>query len=113
MLDINYFSGLDVEYHDAGEREIRAVVMYVNATKLYVDAAHETEAIYADVVYLCKKGFLRIFDTDTYYAVASFKDTADTSIVVTYGTGSTPKTVTVSVAAAASLSAEPEMGLEA
>ena len=41
MFEHNVFSGLDVVYHDAGEREIRAVNLYVNASKLYTDAAHQ------------------------------------------------------------------------
>lgn len=90
MFEHNVFSGLDVVYHDAGEREIRAVNLYVNATKLYTDAKHQNEVSHDLALELCEKGFARIFDTDTFYAVASFKDASGT---LTIGYGS--KTVTV------------------
>lgn len=97
---IETYAGLDVVYHDAGEREVRAVNLYANTSKLYVDAAHATEISHDLALDLCVKGFARIFDTDTFYAVASYKD-ADGTLTVTYGTGSTPKTATVAAAAAA------------
>ena len=90
MFDHNVFSGLDVVYHDAGEREIRAVNLYVNASKLYIDEAHENQVSHDVALELCEKGFARIFDTDTFYNVASFKDAAGT---LTIGYGS--KTVAV------------------
>lgn len=90
MLDINVFSGLDAVYHDAGEREIRAVVLYAKTNKLYTDAAGETEVTHDLAFELCEKGFLRVFDTDTYYAVTAYKETAGT-LTVTYG----EKTATV------------------
>ena len=90
MFEHNVFSGLDVVYHDAGEREIRAVNLYVNASKLYTDAAHQNVVDHDLALELCEKGFARIFDTDTFYAVASFKDVSGT---LTVGYGS--KTVTV------------------
>lgn len=103
------YAGLDVKYHDFGEREVRAVVLYANTSKLYVDAAHATEVTHDVALDLCEKGFLRIFDTDTFYAVAAYKD-ADGTLTVTYGTGSAPKTATVAAAAAAAsvLLTEPE-----
>lgn len=79
-------------YNDAGEREIRAVVLYANANKLYIDAEHETEVSHDEALDLCKKGFLRVFDTDTFYAVTSFKDASGT---LTVGYGSKTATVTV------------------
>lgn len=88
MLDINVFSGLDVVYHDAGEREICAVNVYANASKLYTDAEHEHEITHDLAFELCEKGFLRIFDTDTFYAVTSFKDAAGT-LTVGYGASKT------------------------
>lgn len=81
-------------YNDAGEREIRAVVLYAKTSKLYSDSAGKNEVDHDSVLDLCVKGVLRIYDTDTYYAVASFKD-ASGSLTITYGTGSSPKTVTV------------------
>lgn len=90
MFDHNVFSGLDVVYHDMGEREIRAVNLFVNASKLYTDEAHENQIGHDLALELCEKGFARIFDTDTFYNVASFKDASGT---LTIGYGS--KTVTV------------------
>lgn len=75
-------------YHDAGEREIRAVVLYANTSKLYIDAEHETEVTHDEALDLCKKGFLRVFDTDTFYAVTSFKDASGT-LTVGYGSSKT------------------------
>lgn len=94
MLDINAFSGLDVVYHDAGEREIRFVTVYAKTSKLYTDSTTKTEITHDLALELCEKGFMRIFDTDTFYAVASYKDASGT-LTVTYGTGSSPKTATV------------------
>lgn len=78
----------DTVYHDAGEREIRAVVLYANANKLYVDSKHTTEVGHDDAFDLCKKGFLRVFDTDTFYAVTSFKEVEGT-LTVGYGDSKT------------------------
>lgn len=41
MLELNAFSDLEAVYHDAGEREIRTIVLYGHTdTYLYKDAAH-------------------------------------------------------------------------
>ena len=90
MLEHNVFSGLDVVYHDAGEREIRGVNLYVNASKLYTDETHKNQIGHDLALELCEKGFARIFDTDTFYNVASFKEASGT---LTIGYGS--KTVAV------------------
>lgn len=82
-------------FNDAGEREIRAVVLYANTSKLYVDAKHTEEIDHDTALDLCQKGFLRVFDTDTFYAVTSFKD-ADGTLTVGYGAS---KTATVTGAA--------------
>lgn len=79
---------LNTVYHDAGEREIRAVVLYANTSKLYVDAEHTEEIDHDTAFDLCQKGFLRVFDTDTFYAVTSFKD-ADGTLTVGYGASQT------------------------
>lgn len=100
----DYAAGFDVVYHDAGEREIRAVVLYANASKLYVDAKHTVEIGHDEALDLCKKGFLRVFDTDTFYAVTSFKDSDGT---LTVGYNST--TATVTNAKAAMFSEEPDL----
>ena len=94
MLDINAFSGLDVVYDDAGEREIRFVTVYAKTSKLYIDSTTKTEITHDLALELCEKGFMRVYDTDTFYVVASYKDSAGT-LTVTYGAGSSPKTATV------------------
>lgn len=91
MLDINAYSGLTFTYCDAGEREIRFVTLYANASKLYTDAKHTTEITHDVALELCEKGFIRIFDTDTFYSVTSFKDSDGT---LTVGYNSTTATVT-------------------
>lgn len=91
MIDFK-FNGFDVVYNDAGEREARAVVLYANSSKLYVDAKHATEVDYNDAVTLCEKGLLRVFDTDTFYTPTSFK-IASGALTVGYGAS---KTATVS-----------------
>ena len=91
MLDTNAFSGLDVVFHDAGEREIRAINLLVNATKLYTGATHKNQVSHDVALELCEKGFARIFDTDTFYTVTSFKDVTGT-LTIGYGAS---KTVTV------------------
>ena len=88
MIEHNAFSGLDVVYHDAGEREIRAIVVYANASKLYTDAEHENEIAHDLALELCEKGFLRVFDTDTFYAPTSFKEASGT-LTVGYGASKT------------------------
>lgn len=84
---------MTVIYNDAGEREIRAVILYANASKLYVDAAHKTEVTHDVAFDLCEKGILRVFDTDTFYAVTSYKDT-DGTLTVGYGASQTATVTT-------------------
>lgn len=88
MLNANAFAGLDVVYHEAGEREIRAVVVYAKTNKLYTDSTTKTEIAYDVALELCEKGFMRVFDTDTFYAVTSFKDASGT-LTVGYGASKT------------------------
>lgn len=82
------YAGLDVKYHDFGEREVRAVVVYVKTNKLYVDSTTKTEITHDVALDLCEKGFMRVFDTDTFYAVTSFKDASGT-LTVSYGASKT------------------------
>lgn len=88
MLNANAFAGLDVVYHEAGEREIRAVVVYAKTSKLYIDSTTKTEITHDVALELCEKGFMRIFDTDTFYTVTSFKDASGT-LTVGYGASKT------------------------
>lgn len=93
----DYAAGYDVVYHDAGEREIRAVILYANTSKLYVDSKHTTEVTPEVAFDLCVKGFALVFETDTFYPVTSFKE-SDGTVTVGYGAS---QTATVSAAAAA------------
>lgn len=103
----DYYQDYEVVYHDAGEREIRAVILYANASKLYLDKEHTVEVTAEAALDLCKKGYLRVFDTDTYYAVTSFKELEGT---VTVGYNATTATVSPAVAAAASTEPEEMLG---
>lgn len=78
-------------YNDFNEREIRARVFYVNASKLYEDDTHKVAATHDDVLDACRKGTAQIFETDTFYTPTSFKDAGGTLTV-----GYNSKTVTVS-----------------
>lgn len=88
MLNANAFAGLNVVYHEAGEREIRAVVVYAKTSKLYTDSTTKTEIAHDVALELCEKGFMRVFDTDTFYTVTSFKDASGT-LTVGYGASKT------------------------
>lgn len=78
----------DAVWGDANDKYLLAVTLYVNATKLYYDSAHAHEVDYDTAMDLCKKGVARIFDTDTYYAVTSFKDD-DGTLTIGYGASET------------------------
>lgn len=86
-------------YADAEEKYVLGVVLYGNASKLYLDAAHTVEAEHDFVLNACKKGIVRIFNTDTYYGVASFKDASGTLTVTDTKTASA-NTYTVTAAKA-------------
>ena len=86
-------------YADAEEKYVLGVVLYGNASKLYLDAKHTTEAEHDFVLNACKKGMVRIFNTDTYYGVASFKD-ADGTLTVTDTKAASANTYTVTAARA-------------
>ena len=74
-------------YADAEEKYVLGVVLYGDSTKLYLDAEHEVEAEHDFVLNACMKGIVRIFVTDTYYGVASFKEASGTLTVTdTQGT---------------------------
>lgn len=86
-------------YADAEEKYVLGVVLYGNTSKLYLDAKHTTEAEHDFVLNACMKGIVRIFNTDTYYGVASFKD-ADGTLTVTDTKATTANTYTVTAATA-------------
>ena len=72
-------------YNDFNEREVRSEIFYMNDSALYDDEAHTIAADYDKVKNACIKGFAKISDEGTVYGVTSYKDTANTSIVVSYG----------------------------
>lgn len=84
-------------YADAEEKYVLGVVLYGNTNKLYLDAEHEVAADHDFVLNACKKGIVRIFVTDTYYGVASFKEDEGTLTVT--DTQATAGSYTVTAAA--------------
>ena len=85
-------------YADAEEKYVLGVVLYGNTNKLYLDAEHEVEAEHDFVLNACMKGIVRIFVTDTYYGVASFKDD-DGTLTITDTKATTPGSYTVTATA--------------
>ena len=84
-------------YADAEEKYVLGVVLYGNSTKLYLDADHTVEVDHDFALNACMKGIVRIFVTDTYYGVASFKED-DGTLTVT-DTQSTAGSYTVTASA--------------
>ena len=84
-------------YADAEEKYVLGVVLYGNASKLYLDAEHVVEVDHDFALNACMKGIVRIFVTDTYYGVASFKED-DGTLTVT-DTQSSAGSYTVTAAA--------------
>lgn len=82
----------DCVFHMADTKDAAAVNLYLNATKLYYEAAHTNEVSYVDALRFAQAGIARIYDTDTFYIVTSYKESAGT---LTLGYGSS-KTVSVS-----------------
>lgn len=85
-------------YADAEEKYVLGVVLYGNSTKLYLDAEHEVEVDHDFALNACMKGIVRIFVTDTYYGVASFKDD-DGTLTITDTKATTPGSYTVTATA--------------
>lgn len=85
-------------YADAHEKFVMGVVLYGNSTKLYLDAAHTTEVDHDFALNACMKGIVRIFVTDTYYGVATFKDD-DGTLTITDTKATSANTYTVTAAA--------------
>ena len=65
-----------------------------NAGKLYLDDEHTTEVDHDFALNVCMKGIVRIFATDTYYGVASFKDDDGTLTITDTQTSAGTYTVT-------------------
>lgn len=65
-------------YADSEEKFVLGVVLYGDTSKLYLDAEHTTEVDHDFALNACMKGIVRIFVTDTYYGVASFKEASGT-----------------------------------
>lgn len=68
-------------YADAHEKYVLGVVLYGDSNKLYLDAEHTAEVDHDFALNACMKGIVRIFVTDTYYGVASFKEDEGTLTV--------------------------------
>lgn len=83
-------------YADSEEKYVLGVVLYGNESKLYLDAEHTTEVDHDFALNACKKGIVRVFATDTYYAVSSFKEDSGTLTVTT--TASSDNSFTVASA---------------
>ena len=84
-------------YADSEEKYVLGVVLYGDSTKLYLDAKHTVEVDHDFALNACMKGIVRIFNTDTYYGVASFKDASGT-LTVTDTKATTANTYTVTAA---------------
>lgn len=69
-------------YADSEEKYVLGVVLYGDSSKLYLDVKHTTEVDHDFALNACMKGIVRIFVTDTYYGVASFKE-SDGTLTVT------------------------------
>ena len=86
-------------YADSEEKYVLGVVLYGNESKLYLDAKHTVEVEHDFALNACMKGIVRIFNTDTYYGVASFKDD-DGTLTVTDTKAASANTYTVTAARA-------------
>ena len=75
-------------YADSEEKFVLGVVLYGNASKLYLDAEHTVEVNHDFALNACMKGIVRIFVTDTYYGVASFKEDDGTLTITDTKAGS-------------------------
>lgn len=84
-------------FADAEEKYVLGVVLYGNESKLYLDSSHETEVDHDFALNACMKGIVRIFVTDTYYGVASFKDD-DGTLTITDTKATSAGTYTVTAA---------------
>lgn len=62
-------------FNDAGEQEIRTVVLYGHTDNfLYIDEKHTAKAAAADVLNVCMKGLLLVTaDSETFTAPIAFK----------------------------------------
>ncbi len=79
-------------FNDAGEQEIRTVVLYAHTDEfLYVDEKHTKKAPAADVLNACMKGMVLVTaDSKTFNAPIAFKrDTTFVSVNVETGTDAT------------------------
>ena len=75
------------------EKFLKTVVMYGKLGKLYEDKGCNVEVTPEFALNACLKGAL-IFATDTYYTVASVKESSGTVTVITNDKSNTTYTVT-------------------
>lgn len=86
-------------FADAEEKYVLGVVLYGDSNKLYLDSAHKNEVDHDFALNACMKGIVRIFVTDTYYGVASFKED-DGTLTITDTKATSAGTYTVTSARA-------------
>lgn len=83
---------MDTVFNDAGEQEIRTVVLYGHSDNfLYVDEKHAKKAAASDVLNACMKGMLLVTaDSKTFTAPIAFKRESNyMSVNVETGTNAT------------------------
>lgn len=88
-------------YQDAKDKRVSNYVLYGNASKLYLEAAHTTEVSHDDALDALLHGALVVDATAGYSTVTSFKD-SDGTLTVKVGT------TTYTVGASAPTPTEPE-----
>lgn len=81
------------------EKFLKTVVMYGKLGKLYEDKGCKVEVTPEFALNACLKGAL-IFATDTYYTVASVKESSGTVTVITNDTSDTTSNTTYTVTSA-------------
>lgn len=80
---------MEFVYNDAGEQEIRTVVLYAHTDNfVYFDSTHKTKVGAAELLNLCMKGMVVVtVDGKTYNRPIAFKNET-THVSVTVETGS-------------------------
>ena len=83
-MDATY-TPVEAIFDDAKDKNVSMRVLYGNANKLYVDAAHKTEATPDEALDACMHGAFVYDETNGYSAITSFKP-AGGSLTVKVGT---------------------------
>lgn len=77
-------------FNDAKDKNVSTYVLYGNASKLYIDAAHATEVKHDAAFDACLRGAFVYDATNGYSTITSFKDDGTLTVKV----GTTTYTVT-------------------